>query len=72
MAMIYVNEDLLFRFIIRIDEESTERTFIVRAETINQAENLLWDELYGYEFTILERAEEDRDVFALSQIDWRK
>jgi hypothetical protein len=67
MIKVYVDEDLLFRFVILIDQESIERTFIVKAETINQAENLLLDELYGYSFTILEKDEDDRNVFALSQ-----
>jgi len=67
MIKVYVDENLLFRFVILIDQESIERTFIVKAETINQAENLLLDELYGYSFTILEKDEDDRNVFALSQ-----
>jgi hypothetical protein len=55
----------LFRFLIKIDGDG-ERTFIVLAKNLDQAEQFLSDELYGYSFTIIQRFEEDRKVFIIS------
>jgi hypothetical protein len=55
----------LFRFLIKINGDG-ERTFIVMAKNLDQAEQFLTEELYGYSFTIIQRFEEDRKVFIIS------